>query len=74
MRRALAGVLDFVVGDDVWTAVVVVLAVAATAVVVRAGLDAWWLLPVAVPLAVLRSVTVGGRPRDPRPRAPREVS
>ena len=56
MRRVLAGVLDFVVGDDVWTALVVVLSVAATAVVVRAGLDAWWLLPVAVPLAVLSSV------------------
>ena len=57
MRRALAGVLDFVVGDDVWTAVAVVLAVFATALVVGSGLDPWWLLPVAVPLAVLRSVT-----------------
>jgi hypothetical protein len=56
VRRALAGVLDFVVGDDVWIAIAVVLAVAATALVVRAGLDAWWLLPVAVPLAVLSSV------------------
>ena len=56
MRRVFAGVLDFVVGDDVWTAVLVVLSVAATAVVVRAGLDAWWLLPAAVPLAVLSSV------------------
>jgi hypothetical protein len=51
VRRALAGVVDFVVGDDVSTAVVVVLTVAATAVV-----HAWWLLPVVVPLAVLRSV------------------
>lgn len=74
MRRALAGVLDFVVGDDVWTALAVVFAVAATALAVHAGLDAWWLLPVAVPLAVLRSVTVAGRPRGPRARAPREVS
>lgn len=56
MRRALAGVIDFVVGDDVWSALTVVLAVVATAVVVHAGLDAWWLLPIAVPLAVLRSV------------------
>jgi hypothetical protein len=51
VRRVLAGVLDFVVGDDVWTAVAVVLAVAATVVV-----DTWWLLPVVVPLAVLVSV------------------
>ena len=57
MRRALAGVIDFVVGDDVWSALTVVLAVVATALVVRAGLDAWWLLPLAVPLAVLRSIT-----------------
>jgi hypothetical protein len=51
VRRALVGVVDFVVGDDVWTAVAVVVAVAANVVV-----DAWWLLPVVVPLAVLRSV------------------
>ena len=57
MRRALAGVIDFMVGDDVWSALTVVLAVVATALVVRAGVDAWWLLPLAVPLAVLRSVT-----------------
>ena len=56
MRRALAGIVDFVVGDDAWNAVAVVCAVGATALVVRAGLDAWWLLPVAVPLAVLVSV------------------
>ena len=56
MRRALAGIVDFVVGDDVWTAVLVVLTVAATAVVVHAGFDVWWLLPVVVPLAVLSSV------------------
>jgi 1,4-dihydroxy-2-naphthoate octaprenyltransferase len=56
VRRALAGVLDFVVGDDVWTALAVVIAVVATALVVRTGLDAWWLLLLVVPLAVLRSV------------------
>jgi hypothetical protein len=57
VRRALAGVIDFVVGDDVWSALTVILAVVAAALVVRAGLDAWWLLPLAVPLAVLRSIT-----------------
>ena len=56
MRRALAGVVDFVVGDDVWAAVLVVLTVAATALVAKAGFDVWWLLPVVVPVAVLRSV------------------
>ena len=56
MRRIVAGVLDFVVGDDVWTALAVVVAVAAVAVVVQAGLNAWWLLPLVVPLAVFVSV------------------
>ncbi len=56
MRRLVAGVLDFVVGDDVWTALAVVVAVAATAVVVHAGLNAWWLLPLVVPVAVFVSV------------------
>ena len=56
MRRLVAGVLDFVVGDDVWTALAVVVAVAAIAVVVQAGLNAWWLLPLVVPLAVFVSV------------------
>ena len=56
MRRALAGVVDFVVGDDVRTAVLVVLTVAATALVANAGFDVWWLLPVVVPVALLSSV------------------
>jgi hypothetical protein len=56
VRRALTGVVDFVVGDDVWTAVLVVLTVAATVVVAHAGFDLWWLLPIVVPLAVLSSV------------------
>jgi len=56
VRRLVAGVLDFVVGDDVWTALAVVVAVAAVAVVVQAGLNAWWLLPLVVPLAVFVSV------------------
>ena len=61
MRRALSGVVDFVVGDDVWTAVVVVLTVAATAAVVQAGFPVWWLLPVVVPVAVLKSVKRAAR-------------
>jgi hypothetical protein len=61
VRRALSGVVDFVVGDDVWTAVLVVVTVAATAVVVRTGFYVWWLLPVVVPLAVLSSVKRAAR-------------
>ena len=39
---------DFVVGDDWLSAVGVVMAIGATAALVAAGLDAWWLMPVAV--------------------------
>jgi hypothetical protein len=39
---------DFVVGDDWRAAVGVVLGIALTAGLVAAGVDAWWLLPVAV--------------------------
>lgn len=40
----------FVVGEDWRVAAGVVLALAATAMVVQAGVDAWWLMPAAVVL------------------------
>ena len=39
---------DFVVGDDWRAAAGVVIAIGATAALVAGGVDAWWLLPVAV--------------------------
>jgi hypothetical protein len=39
---------DFVVGDDWRSAAGVVIAIGVTAIVVAAGVDAWWLMPVAV--------------------------
>ena len=39
---------DFIVGDDWTIAAAVVVALLLTAALVRAGLAAWWLLPVAV--------------------------
>lgn len=47
---------DFVVGDDWRVAAVVVAATAATWALTRSGVNAWWLLPVAVPLALIASV------------------
>lgn len=41
---------DFVVGEDWRVAAGVVLALAATAMLVQAGVDAWWLMPAAVVL------------------------
>ncbi len=39
---------DFVVGDDPLAAAAIVLAIGATAAIVAGGLNAWWLMPVAV--------------------------
>ncbi len=39
---------DFVVGDDWRSAAGVVVAIGVTAALVAAGVDAWWLMPVAV--------------------------
>jgi hypothetical protein len=47
---------DFVVGDDWRTAAGVVVAMAVTASLVAAGVDAWWLMPASV--AVLLAVSL----------------
>jgi len=39
---------DFVIGDDWLVAVLVVLAIGATALLAAANVAAWWLLPLAV--------------------------
>lgn len=44
----LAGVWEFVVGDDWRTAAGVVIALAATAILAGAGVPAWWVMPLAV--------------------------
>ena len=47
-RAVLLAVWDFVVGDDWRTAIGVGLALGVTALVADAGVDAWWLMPIAV--------------------------
>ncbi|MGD0455522.1 MAG: hypothetical protein ABSB69_18205 [Solirubrobacteraceae bacterium] len=44
----LAGVWEFVVGDDWRTALGVVLALALTALIASAAIAAWWVMPPAV--------------------------
>ena len=65
MRQAWNGIVDFVVGDDPWVAVAVVLLIAGAAVGVRVGDDGWWILPVGVPavawLSLLRAARNGGK-------------
>jgi hypothetical protein len=39
---------DFIVGDDPLAAAGIVIAIAVTAALVGAGVDAWWVMPVAV--------------------------
>lgn len=70
MRRAWHGIVDFIVGDEPWIAVAVVLLVAAAAVGAQLGDDAWWILPAGVPAALWLSLVRarrgaerdGGRP------------
>ena len=56
MRRVVAAIVDFVVGDDVWVAVGVGAAVVITLLLARLPLDPWWVLPVAVPAIVAGSL------------------
>jgi hypothetical protein len=48
VRAFLAGVWEFVVGDDWLTALGVALALALTALIAAAGVAAWWVMPPAV--------------------------
>jgi hypothetical protein len=52
LRRFFAFWYDFIVGDDWRAAVAVVVALAITYGVVRTGIPAWWVLPVAVALVL----------------------
>jgi hypothetical protein len=47
---------DFVIGDDWLAAVLVAVAIGATAVLEAADVTAWWLLPVAVLLVLWLSL------------------
>jgi hypothetical protein len=58
---ALEAIWDFVVGDDWRTAAGVVVAIGATAVLVSAGVDAWWLVPLAVVALLARSLRAARR-------------
>lgn len=47
---------DFVVGDDWLVAVLVAIAIGATAALATTTVAAWWLLPLAVPLVLWLSL------------------
>ena len=48
LKRFIAGLWEFIVGDDWVTAVGVVIALGVTAAVAGAGASAWWIMPLAV--------------------------
>jgi hypothetical protein len=56
VRALLVGIWDFVVGDDWRTALGVVVALSAVALLAAAGIYAWWLMPPAVLLLLALSL------------------
>ncbi len=56
LRAFLGFLYDFVVGDDPLIAVVIVLALAVTAVIAGSGAPVWWVMPAAVLAALTFSV------------------
>lgn len=52
---------DFVVGDDWRAALGVVVALGATAALVAAGVDAWWLMPLGVAAVLFVSLRRAAR-------------
>lgn len=48
---------DFIVGDDWTVAIGVLVALGLTALLTRQGLDAWWLMPVAVVVLLALSLS-----------------
>ena len=56
MKRFAAFWWDFVVGDDWRAAAGIVVAIGATAALVAAGIDAWWLMPPAVAVVLWLSL------------------
>ena len=64
MRSVVRGIVDFIVGDDIWIAVAVVLLLGIAAALERLDVNAWWGLPIGVP-AVLWVSLLRARRRSP---------
>jgi hypothetical protein len=48
LQAIVAGIWDFIVGDDWRTALGVAIAIALTALLAGVGVAAWWVMPLAV--------------------------
>jgi hypothetical protein len=71
-RAFLRGAFEFVVGDDLPTALGVVLSLGATALVASSQIAAWWLMPLAAVAllrwSLLRRVRLLAQPSHTPPR------
>jgi hypothetical protein len=56
LSRFLRFWYDFLIGDDWTVAVGVIVALAVTALLIHAGIPAWWLLPAAAVVLLGRSL------------------
>jgi hypothetical protein len=56
VKRFLHFWYDFIVGDDWTIAVGVVVGLALTGLLARRGVDAWWLMPLAVTMLLAASL------------------
>ncbi len=71
LARAATAVWRFVVGDDWRLALGVAIAIGVVAVLVELSVNAWWLLPVAVPALLWISVSRAAGRRGRRGRRSR---
>ncbi|MGH2916405.1 MAG: hypothetical protein ACRDMX_15605 [Solirubrobacteraceae bacterium] len=62
MRRAMAGIWDFVVGDDWRVALGVVVTLGVTALVAGSTVAAWWIVPAATTALLVGSLWRAARP------------
>ncbi len=67
LRAAVLAVWSFVVGDDWLTAAGAVLALGLTAAVAALGATAWYVMVLAVPIVLWRSLRRAAPARPPRP-------
>ncbi len=73
-RALVVGAWEFVVGDDWRTALGVVLALALTALLASAAIEAWWLMPPAVVGLLALSIRREARSASDRRRAVKSSS
>jgi hypothetical protein len=55
---------NFIVGDDWRVAVIIAVAIAAAAALTHSGVNAWWLVPVGVAVALSESLWRAARSRS----------